>query len=79
MRPFMTRDPMVTGGYPIESDRSQMTDDGCPNIPPRLPNQVEQYNLSSIPFWLAKTHWQRLSEEIELRLRWRAFCERMAK
>jgi len=79
MRILMALDPIVAGGYPIDSDLSQMTDDGCPHTPPRLTNQVEQYNLSSVPFWSAKTRWQRLGEEIELRLRWRAFCERMVK
>jgi hypothetical protein len=61
----------------IGTGQARMTDDGCPHVPPRLPDQVEQYNLSSIPPWLAKTHFERLTEVIELRARWWAVCERM--
>ena len=33
MRRFMTRDPTADGGYPLDSDLDQMTDDGCPLVP----------------------------------------------
>jgi len=33
MRRFMTRDPRAYGGYPLDSDLDQMTDDGCPLAP----------------------------------------------
>ena len=31
--PVMIRIPLTDGGYPIDSDLSQMTDDGCPLTP----------------------------------------------
>jgi hypothetical protein len=73
MRHFTTLDSTIDTG------QSRMSDDGCPLVPPRLPDQVEQYDLSSIPPWLAKTHFQRLTEAIELRARWWAVCERMVQ
>jgi hypothetical protein len=79
MRRFINPDPNFEVGHPIDSDPGQMTDDGCPLTPPRVPDQVEQYNLSSIAPWLAKTRYQRLREELELRGRWWSVCERMVE
>lgn len=77
MRRTMTQNPLFDGDRQIDSDQSRMTDYGCPLVPPRLPNQVERYKLSSIPTWLAKTRYQRLREELEMRGRWWSVCERM--
>jgi hypothetical protein len=75
MRRLMLLDPTFEVGYPIDSELSHMTDDGCPLVPARLPAQDERNNLPSIPPRLAKSRWQTLIDEIDLRGRWRAFCE----
>lgn len=80
MRRLMILDPTFAVEYAIDSNQSQMTDDGCPLVPARMPDLLEErYNLPSILPWLAKTHYQRLREELELRGRWWAVCERMVQ
>jgi hypothetical protein len=80
MQRLMILDPTFEVGYPIDSDLSQMADDGCPLVAARLPDLLEErYILPSIPPWLANTRYQRLREELELRGRWWAVCERMVQ
>jgi hypothetical protein len=80
MQQLITKGPTVDGSYPIESDLLKMTDDGCPLILPRLIDLLEErYSLPSLPPWLARTHYQRLREELELRGPWWAVGERMVQ
>jgi predicted secreted Zn-dependent protease len=76
MRHFATLDPTVSSAYQSDTAQSRMTDDGCPLVP-ALPKKVERYKLPETPSGMAKTHWQRLRDGIELREQWHAVCMRM--
>jgi hypothetical protein len=88
-----TLSPLPDGGYPVDSDLDQMTDDGCPLTPDparwsdpewrddptdgeRPPAPTDDPPTPAQP---SDSRWQRLRDETELRVRWRAVCARLAR